>query len=126
MYWFEEEERPGMQIVWRNPLPPRRSRSRPRLLELNMNTTIYVAGGPDVEAVFELISGGNIDTVVERSAEVCSHAVEDFGVSPWQTQQAPRPPSDVKLADGKQAERAADSLLQNVVHRLVSAGFSRL
>jgi hypothetical protein len=22
MYWFEEEETLGMQIVWRNPLPP--------------------------------------------------------------------------------------------------------
>jgi hypothetical protein len=46
-----------MQIVWRNPLPPRRSRSRPRLLELDMDATIYVAGSPDVEAVFELIRG---------------------------------------------------------------------
>jgi len=126
MYWFEEEEAPGMQIVWRNPLPPRRSRSRPRLLELDMDTTIYVAGSPDVEAVFELIPGGNFATVAERSAEVCPHAFEDFGVSPWQRQQAPCPPSDVKLADGKQTEPAADSLLQNVVHRLVSAGFSRV
>jgi hypothetical protein len=126
MYWFEEEERPGMQIVWRNPLPPRRSRSRPRLLELGMDTTIYVAGSPDVEAVFELIPGGNIATVAERSAEVCPDAFEDFGVSPLERQQAPRPQSDFKLADGKQAERAADSLLQNVVDRLVSAGFSRL
>jgi hypothetical protein len=56
MYWCEEEEVLGMQIVWRNPLPPRRSRSRPRLLELDMDATIYVAGSPDVEAVFELIS----------------------------------------------------------------------
>ncbi len=126
MYWFEEEEGLGMQIVWRNPLPLRRSRSRPRLLELDMDTTIYVAGSPDVEAVFELIPGGNIAAVADRSAEVCPPASEDFGVSPWQRQQAPRPLSDVKLADGKQAERAADSLLQNVVHRLVSAGFSRL
>ena len=126
MYWFEEEETLGMQIVWRNPLPPRRSRSRPRLLELDMDTTIYVAGSPDVEAVFELIPGGNIATVAERSAEVCPHAFEYFGVSPWQRQQAPRSLSDVKLADDKQAERAADSLLQNVVHRLVSADFSRL
>jgi hypothetical protein len=126
MYWFEEEETLGMQIVWRNPLPPRRSRSRPRLLELDMDATIYIAGSPEVEAVFELIPGGNIAAVAERGAEVCPHAFEDFGVSPWQRQQAPRPLSGVNLADGKQAERAADSLLQNVVHRLVSAGFSRL
>jgi hypothetical protein len=91
-----------------------------------MDTTIYVAGSPDVEAVFELIPGGNIAAVAERSAEMCPHTFEDFGVSPWQRQQAPRPLSDLKLADGKQAERAVDSLLQNVVHRLVSAGFSRL
>lgn len=126
MYWFEGEETLGMQIVWRNPLPPRRRRSKPRLLELDMDTTIYVAGSPDVEAVFELIPGGNIATVAERSAEVCPHAFEDFGVSPWQRQQAPCPLSYVKLADDKQAERAADSPLQNAVHRLVSADFSRL
>ncbi len=126
MHWFEEEETLGMRIIWRNPLPPRRRRSRPRLLELDMDTTIYLAGSPDVEAVFELIPGGNIATAAERSAEACPHAFEDFGVSPWHRQQAPRPLSDVKLADGKQAEPAADSLLQNVVHRLVSAGFSRL
>lgn len=125
MYWCEEEDALGMQIVWRNPLPPRRSRSRPRLLELDMDATIYVAGSPDVEAVFELIPGGNFATDAERSAEVYPDAFEDFGVSPWQRQQA-YPLSDVKLADGKQADPAADSLLQNVVHRLISAGFSRL
>jgi hypothetical protein len=126
MYWFEEEETLGMQIVWRNPLAPRWSRSRPRLLELDMDTTIYVTGSPDVEAVFELIPGGNIAAVAERSAEMCPPAFEGFRVSPWQRQQVPRPLIDVKLADGKQAERAVDSLLQDVVHRLVSAGFSRL
>jgi hypothetical protein len=126
MGWFEEEETPVMQIVWRNPLPPQRSSSRPRLLELDMDTTIYVVGSPDVEVAFELIPGGNFATVAERGAEVCPHAFEDFGVSPWQRQQAPCPQSDVKLADGKQAERAVDSLLPNVVDRLVSAGFSRL
>jgi len=126
MYWFEEEESPGMQVVWRNPSPPRMSRSRPHLLELDTDTTIYVAGSPNVETVFELIPGGNFATVAERSAEVRPHAFEDFGVSPWQRQQAPCPLSDFKLADGKQAERVADSLLQNVVDRLVSAGFSRL
>lgn len=125
MYWFEEEEEIGMQIVWRNPLPARKSRSRPRLVELDMDTTIYVSGSPDDEAVFELIPGGNFATVAERSAEVCPHTFEDFGVPPWQMQQAPCPRSDVTLADGKQPERAADSLLQNVVHRLVSAGFSK-
>ena len=126
MYWREEEETLGMQIIWRNPLPPRRSRIRPRLLLLHMDATLYVAGSPDVEAVFELILGGNFATVAERSAEVYPHAFENFGVSAWQRQQAPYPFSDVKLPDGKQADSAADSLLQNVVHRLISAGFSRL
>ena len=86
MYWCEEEEALGMRIVWRNPLPPRRSRSRPRLLELDMDATIYVAGSPDVEAVFELIPGGNIAAVAERGAEVCPHAFEGFCVSPWRRQ----------------------------------------
>jgi hypothetical protein len=126
MYWFEDEETLGMQIVWRNPFPPRRSRSKPRLLELDMDTTFYVAGSPDVEAVFELIPGGNFATVAERGAEVGPHAFEDFGASLWQRQQAPLPRSDVKLADDTQADPAADSLLQNVVQRLISAGFSRL
>ena len=126
MYWSEEEEALGMQIVWRNPLPPRRSRSRPHRLELDMDATIYVAGSPEVEAVFELIPGGHFATVAEHSAEVFPPACEDFGVSPWQRQQAPYPLSDVKLADGNQAERAADSLMQDVAHRLISVGFSRL
>jgi hypothetical protein len=126
MYWCEEKEALGMEIVWRNPFPPRRSRSRPRLLQLDMDATIYAAGSPDVEAVFELILGGNFATVAERSAEVYPHAFENFGVSAWQRQQAPYPLSDVKLPDDKQADSAADSLLQNVVHRLISAGFSRL
>jgi hypothetical protein len=86
MYWHQEEETLGMQIIWRNPLPPRRSRIRPRLLLLHMDATLYVAGSPDVEAVFELIPGGHFATVAEGSAEVYAHAFEGFGVSPWRRQ----------------------------------------
>ena len=55
----EDEETRRMQVIWRNPVPPRTTGFRPCRLSLNMDATIYVAGSPDVEAFFELILGGN-------------------------------------------------------------------
>ena len=69
MYWYHDEEPPGMRIVWHNPAPPNRNRSRPRPLALDTDTTIYITGSPDIDAVFELISGGNLARVGERITE---------------------------------------------------------
>ena len=74
MDWYKDQEKPGMQVVWRNAAPPRRTRSKPRLLLLDKDTTIYITGSPDVEAVFELISGGTVGSVRESSkGGVCQH-----------------------------------------------------
>ena len=72
MNWYEDGEAAGLQIIWRNPAPPRRSGTKPRRLALDTNTTIYVANHPESDALFEVTPGRNLAAVgMRRTQEVC-------------------------------------------------------
>lgn len=58
----------GLQIVWHNPAPPSRRETKPRRLALETKT-IYLAGNLDSDALFELISGGNLARVENRGSK---------------------------------------------------------
>lgn len=58
-------EETGLQVVWRNPMPPARTRARIQLLELEDGMLIYIVNPSYPEVFFELIPGGNIAAVRE-------------------------------------------------------------
>jgi hypothetical protein len=68
-------EQNGLQVVWRNPMPPARTRARIQLLELEGGMLIYVVNPPYAEAFFELIPGGNV--AAEREVQYTG------GTSQW-------------------------------------------
>jgi len=66
-----EGDSPGLQIVWHNPARLSSSGRRPRRLALETKT-IYVAGNLDSDALYEVISGGNLSQAESRDTEeVC-------------------------------------------------------